>query len=97
VFAHIGPVEVGSFPMMDNFAAVHDENLIGEFPAEIKILLDQQYGDPGALAQEPDGILALSRKAAAGILRPADGRTRPQASFEIESIFGRCRRNLSTG
>jgi uncharacterized protein (DUF58 family) len=43
--AHIGPVEVGSFALVDDFAAVYDENPVGQFPTEIEVLLGQEFLD----------------------------------------------------
>ncbi len=50
--AHFGPVEVLGRAGMDDLAALHDVHLVGELAAEIEILLDQQHGDAGLVAQD---------------------------------------------
>lgn len=40
---------------MDDPAAIHDVDVVGKLAAEIEILLDEEDGDAGGIAQVADG------------------------------------------
>src|ERR671927_218134 len=53
--AYIVPLEGGAVPGLDDLAAFHNDEAVGELTRELKILLDEQDGDVTPLAQVGNG------------------------------------------
>jgi hypothetical protein len=53
-------VESFGYPLVNDFAAVHDIDVVGELATEIEILLDEQDRHTGGIAQIADGPRPMS-------------------------------------